>query len=252
MKTAVHIYEYFAEQVLTAEREQSAIWMTTRKTDTLFGSKHLSEDQGDIQALGFVLKLLLAGLPGGILGSLHLYRALVDIFYRDFSESEFKGTKSYLSGVAPAASAKIYIITLAILAFADEMQLELICAIFGFCAMLACERHRALEMRRKNGYTALGPFAGRLSIDRLSRAFAPLLTDSEQNAHWRPSEGARDDEHRKVTRILLENWQDISRMMRVFGSYGYPPRRSAIPWMSCGEICCEDGKLQDGKMDLPN
>ena len=241
----MNVYNYFAEQVLTAEKESGTIQMSIRKPSMPSGGDEESGRHAKVRAVGFVLKALLADIPGGVLGSENLYGSLVDIFYREFTETEFRGTKPYLSGISRPASARVYIITLAILAFANESQLELICAVFGFCAFLAGERERALEMWKTHHHSALEHiFSGQLSAEHLIRAFAPLLTDSEQKPHWRPLETDRDTEHHNVAKMLLENWLDITRMMRVFGSYGYPRLRVAIPRMTCGE--------HSGEEALPN
>lgn len=88
MKTASRIYEHFAHQVLSAEREEDKIQMTMRSNqmpvdiiEPLQRDTTPEQSPSYILSVAWVFKALLAGIPDGILGSKELYQVLVDISY---------------------------------------------------------------------------------------------------------------------------------------------------------------------------
>lgn len=240
---ATNIYDHFANQVLSAEKENDTIQMTMRGSDMppdliVLNRSSRAKDTSQVQAVACVFKSLLAGLPGGVLGSVTLYNALVGISRRPFSESEFNDGKSYLGGLTPASSAKVHAITLAVLAMTSEMQLELICAVFGLCTVLLYETKRVTEFQRLAGSTQNHrpvPLSGLLDLNRLSHFFGPVLIDPENELQASSTGSAKKAECETVTRMLIENWRNVSRLLKVWAALGYPARRAAVPWTTCND-----------------
>ena len=233
-KLAMRIYDHFAHQVLSAEKEYDNIQLTMRAAVMPFGLEVLrtrsrAKAVSQVRAVASVFRFLLAGLPGGVLGSPQLYKTLTDICHRRFSESEFNDGRTYLGGVTPAESRKVYAITLAILAMASEMQLELICAVFGLCAILLHETDRTLIADRG----CSDALAGLPDVDRLSRFFGPVLLDFEDALESLPVESAERTEREAVAAMLIENWRNVSRLLNVWAAFGYPARRATTPWTPC-------------------
>lgn len=240
VEVATQMYDYFANQVLSAEREKDKIQMTMRASDMPFGPGYLDTDYGvrhasQVKAVACVFKSLLAGLPGGILGSAVLYRILLDICYRDFPESEFKDVKSYLADLTPAQSAKVHAIALAVLALTSEMQLELVCAVFGLFAVMlyGTKRMKAINKLDLGSRVRSSFVSGELNEDCLSRVFGPLLTDPERELHHPSAEADRRVEHERVANMLIQNWRSVSRLLKVWEKFGYPVKRVAVPWTAC-------------------
>lgn len=243
-KEAARLYDRFAEQVLSAEREAEQIEMTMRSNEMPLGMDTLGQlgspakNESQVLAMASVFKALLAGLPGGILGSSNLYRALVDICYGRFSEKQLKSTDTCLVGLSAIEAAKIKLITLAILALTDHMQLELVCAVFGLCAVLLHETERKVETRRQRHPQGIQAsfLSGLLNLERLGRVMGPLLTESGHEGHrdsFRNVE--REIESGQVAVMLIENWRDVSRQLRVWEQGGYPVQRNGRSMTVSGE-----------------
>ncbi|RHZ66528.1 uncharacterized protein CDV56_109454 [Aspergillus thermomutatus] len=250
---AAQIYGYFASQVLSAEREQDKIQMTMRSGEmpselmSILSSIQSQRHSTHILSVGWVFKCLLAGLPGGILGSTYLYNALLDIYSKTPSledklnspDQRPKRTRSCLGGLTQARYTRIKAIGLAILALASPMQLELMCAVFGLCAFYVHETRRLLEYERHGFKTDVGKlgFVTRSQIlEGLGQIFGPLLTDQG------PEEGAYDLETLRiletnrtyVAMMLIANWRAVSRQLRVWEDQAHVPERLTISWSSEG------------------
>lgn len=238
-KEAARLYDRFAEQVLTAEKETEQIEMTMRSNEMPLGMETLGQlgtavkDEGQVLAVASVFKALLAGLPGGILGSSNLYRALVNICYGHFSEEPLNSTDICLVGLSAIEAAKIKLITLAILALTDDMQLELVCAVFGLCAVLLHETARKIETRRQRQRHPHGIpasfLSGLLNLERLGRVIGPLLTESGHESDRNSFRNVeREIESGRVAVMLIENWRDVSRQLRVWEQGGYPVQSKTV------------------------
>ncbi|KAL1966874.1 hypothetical protein VTN77DRAFT_3839 [Rasamsonia byssochlamydoides] len=227
LRVAVRVYDHFANQVLSAERAKEKVDITMRGSDLpreALGSESDAFLRGRFHALSVacVFKQLLAGLPGGILGSVRLYRTLVDICGHEFSDREVGRSENRLAGVSSAASTRIKAIALAMLALTSDMQLELICAVFGLCALLIHETERLVELHRhrKGVRGQSGSLTGLVDRERLGRVFGPLLTGFEEDA-----DDEREDETVRVTKMMIENWRGVSRQLRVWEVFGFPAGR---------------------------
>ncbi|KAM0107128.1 hypothetical protein ACP6JB_007231 [Aspergillus fumigatus] len=210
---AAQIYGYFASQVLSSEREQDKIQITMGSGEmpselmNILSSIQSQRHSSHILSVGWVFKCLLAGLPGGILGSTQLYSTLLDIYVKTPSledklnsrNQKLERTRSCLGGLTQARYTRIKAIGLAILALAGPMQLELMCAVFGLCAFYVHETRRIVEYERHGYKTGVGKleFVTRSQIlEGLGQVFGPLLT------YQGPEEGACDLE---TLRILEMN-----------------------------------------------
>ncbi|GAB1196884.1 hypothetical protein APSETT444_006163 [Aspergillus pseudonomiae] len=182
LKMAARIYDYFAKQVLSAENVRDRIETTVRRGELpidligMFdhGASHKFSSQ--VLSVGWVFKALLAGLPGGILGSARLYRVLVNICYGRIAERN-KSNGDGGGGLSPPGHTKLQAIGLAVLALTTPMQLNLICAFFGLCAMLQYETERAGVVDELGGDAGRsGLTFGLSSVERLGHVLGPLLT----------------------------------------------------------------------------
>ncbi|KAA8652660.1 uncharacterized protein ATNIH1004_001565 [Aspergillus tanneri] len=177
MKIAARTYRYFADQVLSAEKEQDRIEMTLRSSEmpvdlvNIISQEAPSPSSAQVLGVAWVFKALLAGLPGGILGSSQLHRALVDIYYKHTSGSI--GRRRSSDGVSAQSSAQATAIGLAVLALTRPMQYNLICAVFGLSVHLLGETRRAVDLED-------GGVAGVLTAESLGRVLGPLLSDEER------------------------------------------------------------------------
>lgn len=147
---------------------------------------------GVVLSVGWTLKALLAGLPGGILGSVRLYETLAAIYF-----------------VETPIPARTRFITLAIVALTSEMQRALICAVFGLLTGM-------LESESTNAGNALRPMASLTEADRLARVFGPLLlgTGTKRGGTVPEDKVEREVEEQRVAGLLLEHWPSVNRQLR--------------------------------------
>lgn len=230
---AARMYEYFADQVLSAEKVNDKIEITVRRgempVDLIGVLDHKASRKPSLQVLsvGWVFKALLAGLPGGILGSGQLYRILVSICYGRIAEGGHEPDSSCVGGPPPHGHTKIQAIGLAVLALTTPMQLNLICAFFGLCAMLAYETERANELEGHGDGVSITP--GQLSVERLGHILGPLLTPDggeEGQDTFRAIE--REIESQRVMTMLIGGWYMINRQLRVWQNQGSVLRQGAF------------------------
>ncbi|KAF9894476.1 hypothetical protein FE257_006359 [Aspergillus nanangensis] len=229
IKTTERVYAYFANQVLSADKDKAIIEVTLRRDEMLNDPVGLLNRGTPVtkasQALGiaWVLKALLEGLPGGILGSLQLYQILVNICSSHISGSALK-QGSCLDGLSPTTYLRTKAIGLAMVALLDALQLNLVCAVFGLCAVLMHETERRIELGKQGfkgsiGISRSGVGAGILSLDRLGRIFGPLLVNHEEDCDATSSRNAeRKVEGQRVAQMMIENWRGVSRQLRVLES----------------------------------
>lgn len=202
IKAATRLYDHFASQVLSAEKEEPKIAMTMRviAMPTLEDS-----DPTMVLSVGWVLKALLAGLPHGILGSVRLYRALAGIFRSDLERA-----------------LRVRLATLAIVALTSEMQCALICAVFALLAVLFPVQRpispASPEPEHADG-NPVRPVAHSMSTERALMIFGPLLLGtspdrdktSEADVHL-------DSDEILVIGLVWTYWRDISRQLRAWAS----------------------------------
>ena len=110
-------------------------------------------------------------------------------------------------------------ITLAIVALTDDMQLELVCAVFGLLALTADRsRQRFRAHEQLHGTARLcEACAGLVDSDLIGEAFGGLLSDTKGTGETRATdsfamEGKITDG--EVATMVIDLWQDICRQLR--------------------------------------
>ncbi|KAJ5101878.1 hypothetical protein NUU61_004100 [Penicillium alfredii] len=217
VKAATRLYNHFASQVLSVEKDEARIAITMRVIAIPHFQGDSTADSAPVLSVGWVLKALLAGLPGGILGSVRLYQTLKGIYLAHFPDNSFPRPPACLAGLSPPTAARVQLIALAITALASEMQCALICAVFGLLMGLLQETERLMESQQPSGSRARPLVAGIPSIDGLGRVFGPLLlgTEGQEVREGVPqSKVEREIEEQRVAELLLENWRNVSRQLR--------------------------------------
>ncbi|PNY29307.1 Rho-GTPase-activating protein 6 [Tolypocladium capitatum] len=187
-------------------------------------------------------KRLLSVLPGGILGSLALFDALVAIHSQLNGEPEFPRTKQ--------TKVRARLIALAIGTIKSQFRRELICAVFGLLSLIGRvsevtpredEDGRPLPTGDLMGYSALGIVFGPLLVgDLLDQYSMKLATPSSGMLLFPLSpRGLRRDRRRakaegnhsdpptvnrvlvanNMAEMLIANWRDIVRQMKCLGTH---------------------------------
>ncbi|KAL3472868.1 hypothetical protein BJX99DRAFT_234774, partial [Aspergillus californicus] len=240
LETATQTYDYFAGQVLSAEKDKSTIHMTMRSSrmpgflDEVSVPGLETRNPAQVLSVAFAFKALMAGLPGGILGSVQLYRILVNICYGHVSQGPAQRTGSCLAGIAPEDYAKVRAMSLAILALTNLMQFNVICGVFGLCSVLLYETERIFELERRThrrpGRHPMMSSADKLTADRLAATLGPLLTEIGRGDGPDTFRAIQQEiESQRVAALLIHNWRSISRQMRIWERRGLDGRMRAAP-----------------------
>ncbi|KAK2875084.1 hypothetical protein FQN49_001803 [Arthroderma sp. PD_2] len=224
------LYGHYATQILRAERLKETISRTTRSVRLPSGYVYKSaRAKGDshVQDNSTVLRHFLYELPGGILGSSYLCSMLLKIHEQDFStakEPRDPGRKEYVPGMTAPLAAKVRMISLALLALTTDMQLELICAIFGLLALTADEcadRKTAHQYLHVHG-AGQCDFCVTLPTPRtLGRVFGPFLHEVKsvrelqpQVQFMLPRETEQETQSADVATMLIDLWKGIATQLR--------------------------------------
>jgi hypothetical protein len=186
-------------------------------------------------------KRLLSGLPGGILGSLPLFDALVAIHGQLKGEPEFLKTKQ--------TKLRARLIALAIGTVRSQLRRDLICAVFGLLCLIGRaaekapredEHGRPLPTSDLMGYSALGIVFGPLLVGDLLNSYTMQHVDAGSGQGLFPvtppnvrKERRRskvmEESHRpslavdkihmanSITEMLVTHWREVVRHMRSFG-----------------------------------
>lgn len=183
-------------------------------------------------------KKFLSGLPGGILGSLPLFDALVAINSQLFSDPEFSRTKQ--------SKIRARLIALAVGTLRSQFRRELICAVFGLLCLLG----RAAEVAPREdeaghplptsdlmGYNALGIVFGPLLVGEMLGSYKVKLADPSAGLFLVPESPSPKAKKKKqkepvdelqqpflevdkihvandITEMLITNWRDVVRQMK--------------------------------------
>lgn len=185
-------------------------------------------------------KKFLAGLPGGILGSLSLFDALIAINSQLYTDPEFSRTKQ--------SKIRARLIALAIGTLRSQFRRELICAVFGLLCLLGRaaenapredEFGRPLPTSDLMGYNALGIVFGPLLVGEMLGSHAVKLADPSSGLFIVPvSPSPKSKKEKKkakesteeppqvfldvdkihiandITEMLITNWRDVVRQLR--------------------------------------
>ncbi|KAI9051347.1 hypothetical protein LZ554_004394 [Drepanopeziza brunnea f. sp. 'monogermtubi'] len=197
----------------------------------------------DVHDVGSAFKKFLSGLPGGILGSLHLFNALISIQGQLRGDPELTRTKQ--------SKVRARLIALAIATLRSQYRRELICAVFGLLSMIGRaaeiaprenERGQPLPTSDLMGYGPLGIIFGPLLVgdlleDHTMRIANPqgglvLLPVSppksrkeRQKKNKAGEAGIAFDNHvdkikvaNSIAEMLITHWRDVVRHMRNLGA----------------------------------
>ncbi|KAI1390900.1 uncharacterized protein F4822DRAFT_442141 [Hypoxylon trugodes] len=190
-------------------------------------------------------KRFLAGLPGGILGSLSLFDALVSIHSQLHTDPELAKTKE--------TKLRARLIALAIGTVKSQYQRELICAVFGLLCFIGRiaentpredENGRPLPTADLMGYKALSIIFGPLLVNDLITSYnmkvadpaaglvllpvSPPKSRKEKRRHERSKASVDESSSfhtvdkinvaNSITEMLIIHWREVVRQMRTLGT----------------------------------
>ncbi|KAJ6071526.1 hypothetical protein N7499_009540 [Penicillium canescens] len=211
LKAATHMYDDFASQVLSAEKEEAKIALTMR----VVAMPQLTQDSAPALSVAWTLKALLAGLHYGILGSVRLYHTLSDINLASIPQhADNLHVPDCLEGLDPRIALRVQLIALAVIALTDDMQRELICAVFGLLTRLT-----RVEIPPP------GTDVRTVAVDHgLERVFGPLLlgTRGQENRDGVPVHMVEQEiEEQRVAGLLIDHWYFVNLQLREWAKGDY-------------------------------
>lgn len=199
----------------------------------------------DVHDVASAFKKFLSGLPGGILGSLPLFDALVSIQYQLHGDPELTRTKQ--------SKVRARLIALAISTLRSRYRRELICSVFGLLCMIGRaaettrredDRGRPLPTSDLMGYGPLGIIFGPLLVGDMLENYTMRLANPHGGLVLLPISPAksRKEKHKEkykksrsnltedstqfnthvdkikvangITEMLITHWRDVVRHMR--------------------------------------
>ncbi|KAF4336456.1 Rho-GTPase-activating 6 [Fusarium beomiforme] len=204
--------------------------------------------QASVHDVASTFKRLLSVIPGGILGSLALFDALVAIHSQLQGDPEFPRTKQ--------TKVRARLIALAVATVQSQFRRELICAVFGLLSLIGRvaeitpredEEGRSLPTGDLMGYNALGIVFGPLLIGDLLGLYSMKLATPKAGLLVLPLRSPRSRQDRNVrktmgndlaepptmdkiliantiTEMLIVNWRDVVRQMKSLGMNRPHPR----------------------------
>lgn len=229
MRVVNELYEFYC-----ADQARGDVANTVRSPNL---PSHVSAGVHDVASC---FKKFLAGIPGGILGSLSLFDALVAINSQLYCEPEFSRTKQ--------SKIRARLIALAVSTLRSQFRRELICAVFGLLCMLGRaaetapredEHGRPLPTSDLMGYNALGIVFGPLLLGDMLGSHAVKLADPcsglfivpvppspKSKKEKKKAKEAAEEPHQPflnvdkihvandITEMLVANWRDVVKQMR--------------------------------------
>ncbi|KAG7410523.1 putative Rho-GTPase-activating protein 6 [Fusarium oxysporum f. sp. rapae] len=204
--------------------------------------------QASVHDVASTFKRLLSVIPGGVLGSLALFDALVAIHSQLQGDPEFPRTKQ--------TKVRARLIALAIATVQSQFRRELICAVFGLLSLIGRvaeitpredEEGRSLPTGDLMGYNALGIVFGPLLIGDLLGLYSMNLAAPKAGLLVLPLRSPRSRQDRSgrktlgnelgvpptmdkiliantIAEMLIVNWRDVVRQMKSLGMNRAHPR----------------------------
>ncbi|KAK1688007.1 RhoGAP domain-containing protein [Colletotrichum godetiae] len=194
------------------------------------------------QDVASAFKKLLSALPGGILGSLPIFDALVAIHSQLRGEPELSRTKE--------TKLRARLIAMAIGTIKSHFRRELICAVFGLLSLIGRaaetaaredEQGRPLPTSDLMGYAALGIVFGPLLVGDLLDSYTMKLANPSSGLLLFPLTPPRLKRERlrknniqdsigpmsvdkirvanDITDMLISNWREVVRNMKGLSSF---------------------------------
>ncbi|ORY71903.1 uncharacterized protein BCR38DRAFT_329728, partial [Pseudomassariella vexata] len=220
------LYEYYC-----ADLNNDEIATTTRNPNL---PSHLNCGVHDVAS---TFKRLLAGLPGGILGSLALFDALVAIHSQLDTDPEVTKTRE--------TKLRARLIALAIGTVELQHQRELICAVFGLLCFIGRvaenapredDTGRPLPTADLMGYSSLGIIFGPLLVGDLINTYKMKIANPTAGLVLLPVTPPRSKKQKKsrtprleapalitvdkihvannITEMLITHWREVVRQLR--------------------------------------
>ncbi|KAK7954948.1 hypothetical protein PG988_015642 [Apiospora saccharicola] len=220
------LYDYYI-----ADERNEEIATTTRCPNL---PTHLNCSVHDVAS---TFKRFLSGLPGGILGSLSFFDALVAIHTQLHADPESTKTKG--------SKLRARLIALAIGTVKSRYRRELICAVFGILCLVGRQAELAPREDTKGrplptfdlmGYNALAIIFGPLLVGDLINSYSMKVADpaaglvllpvsppkskkqkrTKGSKHQMPSMPSIDRIHvaNDITEMLVVHWRDVVRHLR--------------------------------------
>lgn len=202
-----------------------------------------SHIQAGAHDVASTFKRLLFGLPGGILGTLSLFDALVAIQGQLDGEAEFTKTKQ--------TRLRARLIALAVGTITSQLRRDLICAVFGLLCLIGRsaetapredEHGRPMPTSDLMGYSALGIVFGPLLVGDLLNSYSfsaaalptadsvfPPVTPPNARRERRRSKKLEDAPQQpalaidkihmanSITEMLITHWREVVRHMKSLG-----------------------------------
>ncbi|KAI1097018.1 hypothetical protein F5B19DRAFT_435512 [Rostrohypoxylon terebratum] len=236
IRTVNTLYDYYC-----ADRDANEISATTRCPNL---PTHIKCNPHDVAS---AFKKFLSGLPGGILGSLSLFDALVAIHSQFHADPELTKTKE--------TKLRARLIALAIGTVNSQYQREIICAVFGLLSFIGRaaevapredEDGRPLPTSGLMGYNALSVVFGPLLINDLIQSYKMKVADPAVGLVLLPVSQPRSRKERRkykrsrstiatddqsslfqvdkihiansIAEMLIVHWREVVRQMRSLGT----------------------------------
>ncbi|CAG9995946.1 unnamed protein product [Clonostachys byssicola] len=194
-----------------------------------------------IHDVASTFKRMISTLPGGILGTLSIFDALVAIHAQLRGDPEFPRTKQ--------TKVRARLIALAVGAIESQFRRELICAVFGLLSLIGRvaevtpredEGGRPLPTGDLMGYSALGIVFGPLLVGELLDQYDMNLATPSNGLVLLPPGAKKVRQGRRkpapteknlvgaqtinkvnivnsITEMLIANWRDVVRQMKALG-----------------------------------
>ncbi|KAI9779723.1 MAG: hypothetical protein M1839_007221 [Geoglossum umbratile] len=233
------LYEHYSRQFQDTEKSVQLVQQTISSSQI---PHHIPCNIHDVAS---IFKKLLIGLPGGILGSVPLFKALADIRAALFPSPDLPE--------AHQRKVEARLIALAVASFGSGYSMALICAVFGLLNLIGSEAEKPLitggegqnpTTKDKMGYEALGVIFGPLLLgskmelvelhsedDRGGLLVIPesptrrlggrRKRNSAKTAH--NSVNTQVEKARMaagVAEMLIRSWKEVVRQLRNVGAVG--------------------------------
>ncbi len=199
------LYDYYC-----AEHDADEISRTIRCPNLPLNIK------AGVHDVASTFKRFLAGLPGGILGSLSLFDALIAIHSQLKGEPEYNRTKQ--------SKLRARLIALAIGALKSQYRRELICAVFGLLSLIGRtaektpredEHGRPLPTNDLMGYNALGIVFGPLLVGDLINSYTMKLAHPNTGLVLLPLTPPKPKKERRKSKAAEEAGQGVLRVDKI-------------------------------------
>ncbi|PGH34947.1 hypothetical protein GX50_02185 [[Emmonsia] crescens] len=220
------LYSKYASQVLSAAMIKDTIDKTTRAAKQPTALVPPPDDPSGrntsfVHAVSIVFRHLLCDIPGGILGSMYLCEVLQQIQKHDFKTSSVV-KDPYRNECRPdfplPTAAKIRLLALALAGLTNDMQLELICAVFGLLSFTVDENAR---IRTSPNYNNNSCFILPDS-DSLDAAFSFVLVDPKSIGFTADENRVVKDpeiNHEGLVGMIIDHWKDIYVQLTRMGGF---------------------------------